>query len=138
MEPPIREESRSSPADLVAPPLLDGELHLLIGDLKEDVARYRRREAAWISLAVHAVLILLLIFVPKWLPESAVIVPAHEKQDSTLVVLPEDQLKVKTPPKTNNISDKNRVAQVRTPQPDKDTLKKLIDAEKAGRPKPEP
>ena len=37
---------------------------MLIGELKEDVAKYRRRESAWISLAVHAVFILLLIFVP--------------------------------------------------------------------------
>jgi outer membrane biosynthesis protein TonB len=138
MEPPIREGSPSPPAPDVPPPMLDGELHLLIGDLKEDIARYRRREAAWISLAVHAVFILLLIFVPKWLPESAVVVaPAHENKDVTFVPLPDDQLKIKTPPKTDIISDKNRVAQTRTPQPDRETLKKLLDAEKAGRPKPE-
>jgi outer membrane biosynthesis protein TonB len=137
MEPPIREGSPSSPAPDLPPPLLDGELHLLIGELKEDVAKYRRREAAWISLAVHGVFILLLIFVPKWLPESVVVVaPPRDNKDVTFVPLPDDLQKVKAP-KTDIISDKNRVAQTRTPQPDRDTLRKLIDAEKPGRPKPE-
>jgi outer membrane biosynthesis protein TonB len=137
MEPPIRREAQpSSPAPEVQPPLLDGELHLLIGDLKEDIARYRRREAAWISLAVHVVFILLLIFIPKWLPESVVVVAPHEDKNPVFLDLPPNQQNVK-PPKTNNISDQNRVAQAKTPQPDKDTLRKLIDAEKAGRPKPQ-
>src|SRR5215472_18367067 len=140
MEPPIRREAQpSSPAPEVQPPLLDGELHLLIGDLKEDLARYRRREAAWISLAVHAVFILLLIFVPKWLPEAVVVVaPPRDNKDVTFAPLPDDMQKIRTAPKTDIISDKNRMAQTRTPQPDKDTLKKLLDAERAGRPKPEP
>src|SRR5215469_9444115 len=117
MEPPIREGQSSSPAPDVPPPMLDGELHLLIGDLKEDVARYRRREAAWISLAVHAVFILLLIFLPKWLPESVVVVAPRETKNPIFVDLPPDQLKAK-PPRTDKISDQNRVAQTRTPQPD--------------------
>jgi outer membrane biosynthesis protein TonB len=137
MEPPIREGQPSSPTPDVPPPILDGELHLLIGELKEDVAKYRRREAVWMSLAVHVVFILLLIFVPKWLPEAVVVVaPPRDNKDVTFMPLPDDMQKVKTPPKTDIISDKNRVAQ--TPRPDKDTLKKLLDAERAGRPKPEP
>jgi outer membrane biosynthesis protein TonB len=137
MEPPIREGSTSPPAPDVPPPMLDGELHL-IDDLKEDIAKYRRREAAWISLAVHAAFILLLIFVPKWLPEAVVVVaPPRDNKDVTFVPLPDDLQKVK-PPKTDIVSDKNRIAQTRTPQPDRETLRKLIDAEKPGRPKPEP
>src|SRR5262249_18767520 len=50
--------------------------------------------------------------------------------------LPDDMQKLKTPPKTDIVSDKNRIAQTRTPQPDRDTLRKLIEAEKPGRPKP--
>jgi len=138
MEPPIRERPLAPPAPDVPPPILDGEMHLLIGDLKEDLARYRWREAVWMSLAVHAVFILLLIFMPKWWPDSVVVVaPRHEAENPIYIDAPSDRLKVK-PPKTNNISDQNRVAQAKTPQPDKDTLRKLLDAEKAGRPKPEP
>jgi len=133
MEPPTREVP-PSPAPDVPPPILDGELHLLAGDLREDLANSRRREATWMSIAFHGVVVLVLIFLPKWLPESAVIVPAHEKQDTTFLSLPEDQLKVK-PPKTDIISDKNRIAQSTTPVPDKNTLRKLIDAERPGRPK---
>ena len=41
---------------------------------------YRRREAAWISLITHAVIIALLIFVPKWSFKQPVMVPIKEKR----------------------------------------------------------
>lgn len=122
----------------------DGELHLLLADLYEDdVASYRRREAAWISAAVHIVIILLLLFSPRWLARTNIrFVPAATKQDTTFLELPPDQLKLKEPPRTNIISDKNRIAQSRTPAPTKETLHKLIDPREPGRPKnipqPEP
>ena len=112
-------------------------LHLLTADLPEEedvVSSYRRREAAWISLITHALIIALLIFIPKWSFNRPVIVPIKEKQETTFIPLPDDLLKVK-PPKTNIISDKNRIAQTRTPQVDKEALRKLIDARKPGPPK---
>lgn len=117
------------------PPVLDGELHLLLGDLKDDVSGYRRREAAWISLLVHGAIILALIFAPKWMPTSVVIVPAHESENATFITLPADELKVK-PPQTNKISDQNRVAQAKMPAPSKEALQKLIDARRPGQPQP--
>jgi TonB family protein len=117
------------------PPVLDGELHLLLGDLKDDVSGYRRREAAWISLLVHGAIILALIFAPKWMPTSVVIVPAHENENATFITLPADELKVK-PPQTNKISDQNRVAQAKMPAPSKEALQKLIDARRPGPPQP--
>jgi TonB family protein len=72
---------------------------------------------------------------PRWSFRRPVIVPIHEKQETTFIPLPDDLLKVK-PPKTPIISDKNRIAQTRTPTVDKDTLRKLIDARKPGPPKP--
>jgi TonB family protein len=119
------------------PPVLDGEMHLLLGDLKDEASGYRRREATWISLIVHAVFILVLIFMPKWMPNAFVIVPAHPKENVTDIFLPDDQLKVKTPPKTDIVSDKNRIKQSPTPQIDKETLRKLMDARKAGLPRPQ-
>jgi len=113
-------------------------LHLLTADLPEEedvVSSYRRREAAWISLITHAIIIALLILMPRWSFRRPVIVPIHEKQETTFIPLPDDLLKVK-PPKTDKISDKNRIAQTRTPTVDKDTLRKLIDARKPGPPKP--
>ena len=46
-------------------------------------------------------------------------------------------LKVK-PPKTNITSDKNRIAQTKTPTVDKETLRKLMDQRKPGPPKASP
>ena len=113
-------------------------LHLLTADLPEEedvISSYRRREAAWISLITHAVVIALLILVPKWSFRQPVIIPIAEKQP-TFIPLPDDLLKVKPPKNTDIISDKNRIAQTRTPTVDKDTLRKLIDARKPGPPKP--
>lgn len=118
----------------------DMHLHLLTADLPEEediVSSYRRREAAWISVITHAVIIAFLIFVPKWNFNRPVIVPIQQKQDTTFISLPDDALKVK-PPKTNNLSDKNRIAQTKTPTVDKETLRKLIDARKPGPPKASP
>jgi TonB family protein len=114
----------------------DAELHLLLlnADLQDDISSYRRREAAWISLIVHAVIIVALILSPKWLNKSIVLVPLKDNQQ-TFLSLPPDQLKVK-PPKTNVVSDMNRVAQSRTPAPTKDTLRKLLDARAPGLPAP--
>jgi TonB family protein len=117
----------------------DGELHLLLADLYEDdVERYRRREAAWISAVVHAVIILLLMFSPRWVWQSKVkFVPVQQQQDTTFLELPPDQLTAK-PPKTNIISDKDRIAQSRTPVPSKEMLHKLIDPRNPGRPENPP
>ena len=113
-------------------------LHLLTADLPEEedvVSSYRRREAAWISLITHAIIIALLILMPRWTFTRPVIVPIQEKQETTFIPLPPDLQKVK-PPKTDIISDKNRIAQTKTPTVDKETLRKLIDARKPGPPKP--
>ncbi len=128
----VRENSTS-------PSQRDGELHLLLTDLYEDdVSSYRRREAAWISGAVHAVIIILLILAPKWMGQTAHVMPMIQKQQTTYLELPPDQLKLKTPPKTDRISDANRIAQTRTPVPSKDALRKLLDARDPGKPKTPP
>ena len=129
MEDQVRESGAASS-------VRDGELHLILSDLyQDDVASYRRREAAWISGLVHAVVILLLLFAPRWLSGPSVrFVPMQEKQDTTFLDLPPDQLKIKAPPKTNVISDKNRLAQSRTPVPSKEAMHKLIDPRNPGRP----
>jgi TonB family protein len=114
-------------------------LHLLLSDIYEEdaVESYRRREAVWISVAFHGAILLLLIFSPKWIPKSVYIVPVQQKQDSTFLELPPDQLKVK-PPKTDKISDQNRIAQSKTPVPSREALRKLIDPRAPGRPAPAP
>src|SRR5262245_1316005 len=132
MEPPIREVPPAVP-----PPILDGELHLLIGDLREHVARYRRREAAWISLAFHVVLLLCLIFIPKWLPKPIVIVPLPQKEQATnIVVAPSPAPKLKAPQDlpSNQISQ-----QKQAPIPTREDLRRLAEASRPpGRESPPP
>lgn len=135
---PAEEQSRAEvPLKITAAEM---RLHLLTADLPEEddvVSTYRRREAAWISLITHALILALLILIPKWNFNRPVIVPIKEKQETTFIPLPDDLLKVK-PPKTNITSDKNRIAQTKTPTVDKETLRKLIDARKPGPPKASP
>ncbi|HET9363715.1 MAG TPA: energy transducer TonB [Candidatus Angelobacter sp.] len=109
-------------------------LHLLDADLAEDVvSSYRRREAAWMSLATHGVIIALLLLIPKWVGTRAVLIPLKEKQE-TMIFMPDDLSHPKTPPKTNITSDKDRLASTKTPS--KEELRKLLDARRAGTPKP--
>jgi len=130
------EEKKDRPNQPATPEL---HLHLLDADLAEDIAAtYRRREAAWISLATHGVIIALLLLIPRWTRDSAVIVPLKQRPENMMVVLPDDLSKPKTPPKTNIVSDKDRLASTRN-QPDKELLRKLLDASrKPGTPKPQP
>lgn len=133
MEPEVREIP-------VPSSLKDGQLHLLLADqFEDDIASYRRREAAWISMVVHALIILLLIFAPKLVPSGGVrVIPMQEKQESIFLDLPKDQQKIKAPPRTDKISDKDRIAMSRMPAPSKKELHKLIDPREPGRPKTPP
>jgi TonB family protein len=130
----MEEQIREDPAQ---PPVREGDLRLLLDDIYQDeLGSYRRREAAWISLVTHVVIILLLLLAPKWISRSGIfIVPIQKKEDTTFLELPPDKLKVEAP-KTNRISDKNRIAQTRTPVPNKDALKRLLDARNPGPPRP--
>jgi TonB family protein len=119
------------------PPVPELHLHLLDQDLSEDVvSSYRRREAAWISLITHGVILTLLYVVPKFTKSQPVIVPPKQTLNTPLIVpLPDDSQKIKTPPKTDVMSDKDRIAQTNRPAMDKDFLRKLLDARRPGPPK---
>src|ERR1051326_733542 len=111
-------------------------LHLLDAELSEDVvSSYRRREAAWISLVTHGIIIALLLLIPKWTANRPVIVPIKQNQETIFVPLPDDAQKVKAPPKTNLMSDKDRLAQTKAPSVDKQTLRDLLNARRPGPPK---
>jgi TonB family protein len=111
--------------------------HLLI-QLQDDLARSRRREAAWISIIVHIVLILALAkmdFFAKYLPWHSVVAvkkPINTK-DLTFLELPSDLQKA--PHKNSNIaSDKDRVAMTRHPNLDVKELRKSLAMPPPGRP----
>lgn len=111
--------------------------HLLI-QLQDDLARSRKREAVWISIIVHMVLIFALYkieWLEKYLPWHPVAVARKTTnfKDATFLELPPDLQKV--PHKnTNIISDKDRIATTRHPQLDVKELRKILASPPPGAP----
>jgi TonB family protein len=113
----------------------------LLVQLQDDLSRSRRREAFWLSVIVHLVVVILLVNSPnfeKYLPKRAVIdvSPTMHDKDLTYLELPPDEQKITKPPKSDIISDKNRNAMSRAPQIDRQELKRILDASRPGRPGP--
>jgi outer membrane biosynthesis protein TonB len=133
MEAPVREPQKSAATA--------EELHLLISELDDELSRYRWREAVWVSLVLHAVIFTVVLLSPKWLPGKIVILPANPAhKQTTFLTLPSDLQHVK-PPKTDVISDKNRIAQTPVPVPNRETLRRLLESQRPGppaRPVPQP
>ncbi len=110
----------------------------LLAQLEDELSRSRKREAFWISVIVHIVLVLLVIFSPQWMPNWAQphLLRAEDlarTKEPTYLALPEDLQK--PPPKVHadKLSDKNRIAQTTHPQIDRKTL----DADACGTGKPD-
>jgi len=119
------------------------ELHdapALLLQLQDEVSRSRKREAFWISVAVHLLLVTLMVNATRFgmlVPRPVVLVsPAPRDKDTTFLELPPDEQKLTKRPDTNKISDKDRVATSKAPQLDRQELKKILDASRAGRPGP--
>src|ERR1700722_9775703 len=115
------------------------EAPALLIQLQDELAQARRREAFWISVVVHLIVVLLLWNSPKlagFLPRRAVVVmrPESNQKDLTYLELPPDEQKVSKRPNSNIISDKDRIATSHTPQLNRQELKKILDAARAGRP----
>jgi len=112
----------------------------LLIQLQDDLARSRRREAFWISVVVHMIVILAIVNsdrLIRLLPQRAVIVavPATDSQrDVTFLEMPPDEQKVNKRPDTNIISDKDRTAMSHAPQIDREELKRILDANRPGAP----
>src|ERR1700743_675437 len=92
--------------------------HLLI-QLEDDLERSRMREAFWISVVVHLMVVIFLVMSPKLFPGIkgvALISPSDlmRNQQMTYLDLPPDMQKApKVAPKTDVLSDKNRIAESR-------------------------
>jgi TonB family protein len=104
--------------------------HVLI-QLEDDLERSRMREAFWISVVVHLMVVILLVMSPKIFPgtKGVVLISPSDlmrNQQMTYLDLPPDMQKApKVAPKTNVLSDKNRIAESRHPTLDKKTLEEL-------------
>jgi TonB family protein len=117
------------------------EAPALILKLQDDLSEAHRREAFWISVVVHLVVVLLIVNSQKlagFMPRQAVVVgsPESTQKDATFLELPPDEQKVTKRPDTNIISDKDRIATSHAPQLNRQELKKILDASRPGRPNP--
>src|ERR1700730_13350878 len=116
--PPPQEEAEFglwSDADGADGAPLDLTPHLLI-QLEDDLERSRMREAFWISVVVHLMVVIVLAMSPKLFPfmMKGVVLPTPadllRDQQMTYLDLPPDLQKTpKVAPKTDVLSDKNRI-----------------------------
>src|SRR5882762_11568646 len=120
----------------------------LLLHLQDDLTRARRREAAWLSVIVHLAVIILFVNEPRieglyrrvFLHQRPVMSVSVQdllrQKELTYIELPPDLQKIAKRPDTNVISDKDRTASSRTPQPDPKELKKLMASSRPGTPRP--
>ncbi|MGA9526988.1 MAG: TonB family protein [Terriglobales bacterium] len=120
----------------------DNVPHLLI-QLQDDLARARKREAIWLSIIIHLFLVILLWNSDKlvaMLPHQAVPLELRADQDrekdATFLALPPDQQKVTRRPDSKIVSDKDRIATSKTPQINREELKKILESTRPGQPGP--
>jgi TonB family protein len=118
----------------------------LLLHLQDDLTRSRKREAAWLSVIVHLLVIILFVNQPRiegfyrrvFLHQQPVMSVSVQdllrQKELTYIELPPDLQKVTKRPDTNAISDKDRTASTRTPQVDPKELKKLMASPRPGTP----
>jgi TonB family protein len=117
------------------------QVPVLLIQLQDDLSRSRLREAFWISLVAHLLILIAVVLGPKYLPmHRLVAVRSAEdllrERQATFLELPPDEQKVTARPNSKFISDKDRVATSRAPQIDRKTLDELRDARRPGPPQP--
>jgi len=120
----------------------------LLLHLQDDLTRSRKREAAWLSVIVHLLVIILFVnqsriegfyrrvFLHQQPVMSVSVQDLLRQKELTYIELPPDLQKVTKRPDTNVISDKDRTASSRTPQLDPKQLKKLMASSHPGNPGP--
>jgi outer membrane biosynthesis protein TonB len=112
--------------------------HLLI-QLQDDLSRARKREALWLSVILHFLVIILLWNTEKimglWTHpvELAIKTDASDK-NATYLELPPDEQKLTRRPDAKVASDKDRIATSKAPQINRDDLKKLLQSRRPGPP----
>src|SRR5262245_830145 len=95
---------------------IDLESHLIvqIDELRDENARSRLREALWISIIFHLIVLFSIRQIPRWWPTQQVTLQSQQEllkeRQLTYIEQPADKQRVEKPPQTNKISDKNRIA----------------------------
>ena len=115
------------------------EAPVLLVQLQDELARSRVREAFWISLFVHLLMIIALVNLPKMLPRQKIALATPfdlmKQRQLTYLELPPDLRKSVPRPNSNVISDQNRIAASRHPTSiDRKTLQKILDSGRPGAP----
>ena len=137
--PPPRRIFRTPQGVMVEPPDWEvSHFEALVTELRDDNAKSRLREAFWVSVIVHMVVLFSVHEAPRFLPKRAPVVMSAEdllkQRELTYLAQPPDIQKPKLKTQSDQISDKDRVATSRTPQIDKDTLEKLRQARRPDAP----
>ena len=116
--------------------------HLLV-QLQDDLARSRKREALWLSVVLHLLIVVLLVNTDRiagLLPRQTIVLPAaidvEKQKDATYLELPPDEQKLTRRPDSKIISNKDHIATSKAPQIDREELKKLLESRRPGRPEP--
>jgi len=119
------------------------EAPALLIQLQDDLSRSRQREAFWISVVFHLLVVILIVNSPKFdklMPkrQTFVVSPTDwmRQKELTYLELPPDAQKPAKRPDTDVISDKDRIATSQTPQLDREELKKILDSARPGLPGP--
>jgi TonB family protein len=119
IEPPARDHA------------IDPELHLIvqIDSLRDENARSRMREALWISIIFHLLVLFSLRQIPRLFPQQQVTLLSQQdllkQRELTYIEQPPDTQNLKQRPETNKISDKDRIATSKAPQIDRRALERL-------------
>ena len=112
---------------------------VLLVQLQDELARSRVREAFWISLFVHLLVIVAIINLPKMLPRQQIVLATPsdllKQRQLTYLELPPDLRKSQPRPNSDVISDQNRIAASRHPTVDRKTLQKILDSGRPGTPR---
>ena len=95
------------------------ELHLIL-ELEQEAALWRRRTMFLLSVVLHGVAVALLLVSPQLFKRGAEMLgirlePAPKREATFLWFPPELIQRLKEPPETNNLSDRDRRAQGRSP-----------------------
>ncbi len=114
---------------------------VLLLELQDKLSRSRVREAFWISVMVHLFAIIAVSTMPHWVPggyKVTLIAPSEmfKNQEQTFLALPPDLQKLTEKPKTNILSDKDRIATSRHPELNRKDLQKILDSARPGPPAP--
>lgn len=116
------------------------EVPVVLLELQDKLSRSRVREAFWISVMVHLFAIIAVSTMPHWIPgyKVTLITPSEmfKQHDQTFLALPPDLEKPTVKPKTDVLSDKDRIATTRHPDLNRKELQKILDASRPGRPQP--